>query len=584
MIHLLPTFTVLGFQFYTFPFVILLALISSIATFMVAHKYEKFYCVTIFKLCLPVLAFAALGSRLLSAVTLISVSNQSFGHNLLCGGAVFYGGLLGGAAGLLLMCRANHYEFLMFSDLFVTLLPVGHGIGRLGCYLNGCCYGRPFHGALAVAFVVDGVETTVFPTWFLETGFCFVLFLYFQLAHQNNAVGNRTAIYCISYSIYRFHIEWMRGDEVRGQIGFLSSSQVISLCVLLLGFFVLRASRKDHCGNCLFNNKGVRTMQMKLFPEEFNAQRRRRAEADISAERKRSSARQRAIRHETVRPPKGDWPFTTTTYTLNRTGGSGRSCVESRTTASAATWGLIGGGAGIIIGFFVCCGMINSAESVGMCLVTWIAIAVGGCMLGAVLAGLVNAEYKSSIQKADSEIAIENARCEQSVQEIYAQAASDSANYKKAFEAEAQKLSGRYAASAPVVEMIHEMAEYVVQSIERTCRSDKIEKLDFVVIFEVHEDAIRYKLPGDVYAGNFYDFRAHCYANLATPLEQVAVAMAVAPAIQLNIAQKYSKDASGTDYVLDVSAGYSNVAYIHISYTAPNGNYHAVQNSLRTWV
>lgn len=249
---MLPTFTVLGIQFYTFPFVIFLALIASVATLLFAPKYKQLYHAAILSLLPPILFFAALGARLCSAVTLMSASDQSFWHNLLYGGAVFYGGVLGGAAGLLIVCLVKHYEFLVFSDLFVTLLPIGHAIGRLGCYLNGCCYGSHYDGIFAVDFMVNGIKTTVFPTWFFESGFCFALFIYFQLVHKNNATGNRTAIYFISYSIYRFLVEFMRGDEIRGHIGFLSSSQIISLFILLLGIYFLYVSLKDNCDNYLF--------------------------------------------------------------------------------------------------------------------------------------------------------------------------------------------------------------------------------------------------------------------------------------------------------------------------------------------
>lgn len=252
MVILLPTITVLGFRFSTFPFVIFGALVASVATFMCAHKYKKFYRITIFKLSLPVLAFAAFGARLFSAITLMTISDQSFWHNLIYGGSIFYGGMIGGAVGLFVVCQVKHYEFLVFSDLFVTLLPIGHGIGRLGCYLNGCCYGKQYDGIFAVDFIIDGIRTTVFPTWFFEAGFCCAIFIYFQLIHKNNATGSRTAIYLISYSIYRFLIEFMRGDEIRGHIGYLSSSQIISLFVLVIGLGILYVSIKDNCENYLF--------------------------------------------------------------------------------------------------------------------------------------------------------------------------------------------------------------------------------------------------------------------------------------------------------------------------------------------
>lgn len=253
---LLPTFTVWGVQFLTFPFVVFLALLASVVTFLTAKKYNAAYRIAVFQMGLPILVFAAVGARLLSAITRMLTSDQAFLRNLLDGGAVFYGGLIGGAVGLLLVCAAKHCEFLAFSDVFVTLLPIAHAIGRLGCYLNGCCYGRAYNGVFAVDYVVNGVCTTVFPTWFFEAGFCLLLFLYFQLLHKRNAIGNRTAIYLIAYATCRFLIEFMRGDEIRGHIGFLSSSQIIGLFMLLLGLGILHVSLKMNAVNKLFNKKG----------------------------------------------------------------------------------------------------------------------------------------------------------------------------------------------------------------------------------------------------------------------------------------------------------------------------------------
>ena len=96
---------------------------------------------------------------------------------------------------------------------------------------------------------------SVFPTWFVEAGFCLILFIYFQFIHKNNTAGIRTAIYCISYSIYRFVIEFMRGDEIRGYIGSLSSSQLISIFILFAGFLILYTSLKNKRNNYLFNEK-----------------------------------------------------------------------------------------------------------------------------------------------------------------------------------------------------------------------------------------------------------------------------------------------------------------------------------------
>jgi len=57
------------------------------------------------------------------------------------GGLVFYGGLMGGAAALLLMIYRKKLPLRRTLDLAVGLLPLGHAFGRMGCFLNGCCFG-----------------------------------------------------------------------------------------------------------------------------------------------------------------------------------------------------------------------------------------------------------------------------------------------------------------------------------------------------------------------------------------------------------------------------------------------------------
>lgn len=252
VIYLHPTFSLFGVTYITFPFVIFLALVTCLFTYLLTRKYNQFYSVTVVRFCFPILICAGIGARLLSAITLCTVTDYSFSYLLINGGSVFYGGVIGGIAGLLIVCAVKRYEFLAFSDVYVTVLPIGHAIGRLGCYLNGCCYGSPYTGPGAVRYIVNGIETTVFPTWFIEAGFCLLLFLYFQLIHKNNATGVRTAIYFIGYSIYRFLIEFMRGDDIRGHFGLLSSSQIISIFMFLIGFSILYGSLQKNRDNYLF--------------------------------------------------------------------------------------------------------------------------------------------------------------------------------------------------------------------------------------------------------------------------------------------------------------------------------------------
>ena len=68
------------------------------------------------------------------------------------GGLTFYGGLIGGAAGLLIVIYRKRLPLLRALDVFASLVPLGHAFGRVGCFLNGCCYGKLTHSWAGVRF------------------------------------------------------------------------------------------------------------------------------------------------------------------------------------------------------------------------------------------------------------------------------------------------------------------------------------------------------------------------------------------------------------------------------------------------
>ena len=67
-------------------------------------------------------------------------------------GIAFFGGALGAAAAFLVACRSAGVPGLLVGDLAVPWLAVGHALGRIGCLLGGCCFGRPWDGPFAVRY------------------------------------------------------------------------------------------------------------------------------------------------------------------------------------------------------------------------------------------------------------------------------------------------------------------------------------------------------------------------------------------------------------------------------------------------
>lgn len=177
--------------------------------------------------------------------------------NLSQGGLVLYGGLLGGAAGYFEFCRRRKLHPFGLADLITPSVFVGIGFGRIGCLLNGCCYGDVCSLPWAIRFpqgsvpflslVQDGIipPDALTTPWLHPTqiysaidGFLIALVtsLYFPYRRRN---GEVFGVGLTIYAVTRFLIEFLRGDEP-GQLGTtLTISQLISVGMFLTGIAIL---------------------------------------------------------------------------------------------------------------------------------------------------------------------------------------------------------------------------------------------------------------------------------------------------------------------------------------------------------
>lgn len=161
------------------------------------------------------------------------------------GGFVFYGGLIFGLIYFFI------YAFLLKkfpienSKYLIPGIIYGHAIGRVGCFLAGCCYGAETHGTFG--FQIDGVAR--YPVQIYETIFLSFIGLAILKMLKNN-VANKSIIntYLLSYSLFRFFIEYLRGDEIRGILWLdFSSSQWVSIFIIvtIVTFNVFDKIRKN---------------------------------------------------------------------------------------------------------------------------------------------------------------------------------------------------------------------------------------------------------------------------------------------------------------------------------------------------
>ena len=176
------------------------------------------------------------GSAALFQATYNYIENPSAGFNF-DGGITFIGGLIGGVASFLL-------GYLIFrkrlKGRLVDILPIApcciiiaHAFGRVGCFFAGCCYGKPTDSFLGVQF--PGMSQKVHPTQLYEAIFLFALFALLYLLYWKKRFKHTMSLYLILYGIFRFCIEYLRGDH-RGELfGAISPSQFWSILMVVMG-------------------------------------------------------------------------------------------------------------------------------------------------------------------------------------------------------------------------------------------------------------------------------------------------------------------------------------------------------------
>ncbi len=168
------------------------------------------------------------------------------------GGFVFFGGVIGAILALFVYARYTGIPFLYLTDLLSPSLSLGHAIGRIGCFLNGCCYGIPvgsccaFLGAYCAHTgnpAIDMVKR--YPTQLFESTFLFILTYILVKFGNVEKRGHTTGLYFVSYGVWRFLIEFIRGDDRGTYFAGLWISQWIALAVAIMGLVLLFRAKVD---------------------------------------------------------------------------------------------------------------------------------------------------------------------------------------------------------------------------------------------------------------------------------------------------------------------------------------------------
>jgi len=211
-----------------------------ICTFLIKRetKYYNFDTEAIVNLCFWLLIGGIIGGRILYCLLNIKfyIRNPIEILMLHHGGLVWYGSLILAAFFGIFYLKKNHLPTLRVLDFLSPYIALGHAIGRIGCFLNGCCFGKPSE-AWGIYFPVH--QEKLIPSQLYSSFFLIVIFLILRLfQNKPHKQGEIFTLYVLSYSTMRFFIEFIRGDS-RTFIFGLTIFQVISLFLFFISIYAI---------------------------------------------------------------------------------------------------------------------------------------------------------------------------------------------------------------------------------------------------------------------------------------------------------------------------------------------------------
>ncbi|HOJ31986.1 MAG TPA: prolipoprotein diacylglyceryl transferase [Candidatus Hydrogenedentes bacterium] len=242
-------FTVFGYAFHAYPVMISIAFVT--CTLLAVREADKR------RLFLPpeaglfVFIGALIGARAFYIIQYERIRDVWLALFFWQAGLVFYGGLIGGTITAYLCARFYRLPPLRTADIVVPYLALGEAITRIGCFLNGCCFGMPTQMPWGVRFpagsypfwkqVLDKLipenapcSLPVHPTQlYMTLGLVLFAFPLLKASLKRTVFDGQTALlYGVLYGIVRFTVEIFRGESARSVFG-MTVSQTISLVLLI---------------------------------------------------------------------------------------------------------------------------------------------------------------------------------------------------------------------------------------------------------------------------------------------------------------------------------------------------------------
>ena len=183
--------------------------------------------------------------NIIAGIFTLNGERIAFGIQNFGAGLVFLGGLVGGMAAVSWYIYRKNLNWFKIADLAAPFLVLGHGIGRIGCFLVGDDYGIPTNLPWAIAFP-NGLPPTniaVHPTQLYEMSAYFIIFFYLRYRKRNQTFSGEIIFeYLFLGGLSRFMVEFIRTNTK--YIFGLSGAQYLSILMMMIGAYQLWKMRR----------------------------------------------------------------------------------------------------------------------------------------------------------------------------------------------------------------------------------------------------------------------------------------------------------------------------------------------------
>ncbi len=247
---------IMGFTVASYSLLVFLGFLAFvILTYIAFTRFEKVTRETRIRLLLvSVVSFAAMAaSAWLFDLIFFSIE----AGKLTAGGITWLGSVAGGFPTAIFLIHKCVPEAkgrtLYFFSLMMPGIVLAHALGRVGCFLGGCCYGQVTDSIFGVSFpagsaaahqfpAADGRSLPVLPTQLFEAVFELIICIV-MLAGRKKWKNYNLEIWCFAYGVFRFIMEFFRADSRGGTGFFLTPSQLLSVCLWIAGVLLILFKR-----------------------------------------------------------------------------------------------------------------------------------------------------------------------------------------------------------------------------------------------------------------------------------------------------------------------------------------------------